>query len=45
MTELMAFIDKWKLYNVDVTICELIEAIGLWNTGTRYLYDSKNNFN
>jgi hypothetical protein len=33
MTELTAFIDRWKLNNQDVTIRELIEAIGLWKKG------------
>jgi hypothetical protein len=32
-TELSAFIDRWKMDNVDVTIRELIEAIGLWKRG------------
>ena len=33
MTELTAFIDRWKVSNADVTIRELIEAIGLWKRG------------
>ncbi|HJW96643.1 MAG TPA: hypothetical protein VJ485_00595 [archaeon] len=32
-TELNAFISRWQLDNVDVTIRELIEAIGLWKGG------------
>ncbi|MCX6814873.1 MAG: hypothetical protein NTY20_04470 [Candidatus Aenigmarchaeota archaeon] len=28
--ELSAFIDRWKISNQDVTLKELIEAIGLW---------------
>ena len=32
-TELFAFIDRWKVSNVDVTLKELIEAIGLWKRG------------
>ena len=31
--ELAAFIDRWKLSNADVTLRELIEAIGLWKRG------------
>jgi len=31
--ELTAFIDRWKVSNVDVTLKELIEAIGLWKRG------------
>jgi len=31
--ELFAFIDRWKLSNVDVTLKEIIEAIGLWKRG------------
>jgi len=33
MSELTAFIDRWKLNNQDATIRELIEAIGLWKQG------------
>jgi len=33
MPELNAFIDRWKLNNQDVSIRELIEAIGLWKGG------------
>ena len=33
-TELTAFIDRWKVSNMDVTLKELIEAIGLWKAGT-----------
>ena len=32
-TELFAFIDRWKLSSQDVTLRELIEAIGLWKGG------------
>jgi len=32
-TELSAFIDRWKVNNQDVTLKELIEAIGLWKRG------------
>lgn len=32
-TELFAFIDRWKVSNVDVTLKDLIEAIGLWKKG------------
>ena len=32
-TELFTFIDRWKMDNQDVTIRELIEAIGLWKRG------------
>jgi hypothetical protein len=32
-SELTAFIDKWKVNNQDVTLRELIEAIGLWKKG------------
>jgi len=31
--ELTAFIDKWKVNSSDVTLRELIEAIGLWKKG------------
>jgi hypothetical protein len=33
MTELSAFIGRWYINNQDVTMKELIEAIGLWNMG------------
>lgn len=33
MPELTAFIDRWKISNQDVTLRELIEAIGLWKKG------------
>jgi len=33
MSELTAFIDLWKVDNQDVTLKELIEAIGLWKRG------------
>ncbi|MCX6814650.1 MAG: hypothetical protein NTY20_03310 [Candidatus Aenigmarchaeota archaeon] len=33
MSELNAFIDKWKINNLDVTLKDLIEAIGLWKKG------------
>jgi hypothetical protein len=33
MSELTAFITRWKLSNVDVTLKELMEAIGLWKKG------------
>ena len=33
MTELTAFIDRWHINNLDVTLKELIEAIGLWKRG------------
>jgi len=32
-TELFAFIDRWQVSNVDVTLKELMEAIGLWKRG------------
>jgi len=32
-TELFAFIDRWKISNADVTLKELIEAVGLWKSG------------
>ena len=32
-TELDAFLDRWKVSNVDVTLKEIIEAIGLWKRG------------
>jgi hypothetical protein len=32
-TELLAFIDRWKVNNQDVTLREIIEAIGLWKRG------------
>jgi hypothetical protein len=32
-TELTAFIDRWKINNQDVTLKELIEAIGLLKKG------------
>jgi hypothetical protein len=32
--ELLAFIDRWKVSSKDVTMPELMEAIGLWNQGT-----------
>ena len=31
--ELTAFIDRWKVNSSDVTLRELIEAIGFWNRG------------
>jgi len=31
--ELFAFMDRWKVSNADVTLRELIEAIGLWKRG------------
>ena len=33
MSELTAFIDRWKINNLDVTMKEIIEAIGLWKRG------------
>ena len=33
MSELTSFINRWKVNNQDVTIRELIEAIGLWKRG------------
>ena len=33
MNELNAFIDRWKVNNQDVTLKELIEAIGFWKRG------------
>lgn len=33
MTELSPFISRWNINNLDVTMKELIEAIGLWNKG------------
>lgn len=33
MTELSAFLSRWYINNLDVTMKELIEAIGLWNKG------------
>jgi hypothetical protein len=32
-TELTAFIDRWKLDSSDVTLREIIEAIGWWKKG------------
>jgi hypothetical protein len=34
LNELLAFIDRWKISSQDVPMPELMEAIGLWNTGT-----------
>jgi hypothetical protein len=31
--ELLSFISRWYINNMDVTLKELIEAIGLWNIG------------
>jgi hypothetical protein len=33
-TELLAFIDRWKISSQDVPMPEVMEAIGLWNQGT-----------
>ncbi|MCJ7817182.1 MAG: DNRLRE domain-containing protein, partial [Candidatus Aenigmarchaeota archaeon] len=33
MGELTAFITRWQLNNLDVTLRELMEAIGLWKRG------------
>jgi hypothetical protein len=33
MASAYAFIDRWKVDNTDVSIRELIEAIGLWKKG------------
>jgi hypothetical protein len=32
--ELLAFIDRWKISSKDVTMPEMMEAIGLWKAGT-----------
>jgi hypothetical protein len=34
LSELLAFINRWKVSSKDVTMPELMEAIGLWNLGT-----------
>jgi len=33
MAELNTFMDRWKINNLDVTLKEIIEAIGLWERG------------
>jgi len=32
-SQLNAFIDRWKVSNADVTLKEIMEAIGLWKRG------------
>jgi hypothetical protein len=34
LDELLAFINRWKVSSLDVPMTELMEAIGLWNSGT-----------
>jgi hypothetical protein len=34
INELLAFIDRWKISSQDVTMPEMMEAIGLWKSGS-----------
>jgi hypothetical protein len=34
LSELFAFIDRWKISSKDVPMPELMESIGLWKSGT-----------
>ena len=33
-SEIIKFINRWKISSTDVTMIELMEAIGLWKSGT-----------